>query len=1281
MATPDNKRIKSLEQENAELRRQLAESAAQQAATAEVLGVINSSAGELAPVFDSILEKARRLCGAAHGDLWTYDGEMLHLAASHGEPEFAAWLRAQGPVPVWPGSPAERLLRGADHVQFENPIEDGLFDAVPEFLAQVKRARVLSTLFVPMRKDNVLVGTIIVYRREVRRFTEKQIALLQNFAAEAVIAMENARLITETRERTFDLQESLEYQTAISDVLQVISRSTFDLQPVLDTLVATARGLCNADMAMIYRRQGDAYRLAANLGFPAEYEAFARNLSLTASRASVTQRAALERRISHVPDIAADLEYALPEAAQLGKARTALGVPLLREGEPIGVFTLARERVEPFTARQIELVRTFADQAVIAIENARLIAETREALEQQTATSEVLEVINASPGDLGPVFDAMLEKAIRLCEAAFGHLWLYDGGHFRFVAQRGVPPELAKFLANAPVEAGHTASHQRVLNGEDVVHVRELVRDETYQRGNPIRRALVDLGKARALLSVALRHGSNLLGVFSVFRREASQFTDKQIVLLQNFAAQAVIAMENARLITETREALEQQTATSDVLKVISQSTFDLEPVLQTVLDTAMRLCGNSQGSIFRLSEDGLYRQAVGSGMQPEYYEIEAQQEIRSGSATLVGRTAAAARPIQIADAWADPDYAPKDDARVGQLRSMLGVPLLREGTPIGVICTARTIVQPFTEKEIELVATFADQAVIAIENARLLGDLRERTDDLTESLEYQTATSDVLQVISRSTFDLEPVLDTLCQTAARLCGAEMGFLAIRRDGAYRYVATYSLTEEWEVIARDRPLAPDRGTTTGRALLEGRVIHIDDVNADSEYAWPEAVSIGKVRTTLAVPLLREGEPIGVITFARHRVEPFTERQIELVRTFADQAVIAIENARLITETHEALEQQTATAEVLGVINSSPGDLAPVFDAMLEKALELCSAAFGVLWTYDGEFTHAAAIRGATPAYREFLNVPQRPGPGSAQLRLMEGERFVHVADLADSDDYRSGHALPRALVDLGGGRALLAVPLRKDGGYLGAIMIYRQEPGPFTDKQIALLQNFAAQAVIAMENARLMTETREALEQQTATAEVLGVINSSPGDLAPVFDAILDRALRLCDAAFGTLFTRDGDAGRLVAWRNVPEAFAQYLIHNPMKLRTILGPNFRDGPVIHIEDLAAGAPYRDGIPLAAAAIDLGGIRGLLVVPLMKDATLIGLFAIYRHDVRAFTEKQIALLQTFAAQAVIAIENARLITETREALDQQTATAEVLGVINASPGDLTPVFDA
>ncbi len=397
--------------------------------------------------------------------------------------------------------------------------------------------------------------------------------------------------------------------------------------------------------------------------------------------------------------------------------------------------------------------------------------------------------------------------------------------------------------------------------------------------------------------------------------------------------------------------------------------------------------------------------------------------------------------------------------------------------------------------------------------------------------------------------------------------------------------------------------------------------------------------------------------------------------------------IAVLESRLsdtIAERDEALAQQAATAEILQVINSSPGELAPVFDAMLDRALRLCGAAFGCLWTYDGERVHAVAVRGAPPKFAEFLTrTPHQVGADNAHGRLLRGEPVVHIADAADEEAYQAADPVRRNLVELAGGRTLLAVPLRKDKRFLGDFVIYRQEVRPFSHKQIALLESFAAQAVVAMENARLLTETREALEQQTATAEVLQVINSSPGDLAPVFDAMLEKALRLCEASFGVLCTYDETSFRAAALRGVPAAYAEFLTAGPLRpgpgnglTRVAAGEK-----VVHVVDLAAEDVYRSGETLRRALVDLGGARSALTVALLKDELLLGAFIIYRGEVRAFTGKQIALVENFAAQAVIAMENARLLTETREALEQQTATAEVLQVINSSPGDLAPVFDA
>ncbi len=382
----------------------------------------------------------------------------------------------------------------------------------------------------------------------------------------------------------------------------------------------------------------------------------------------------------------------------------------------------------------------------------------------------------------------------------------------------------------------------------------------------------------------------------------------------------------------------------------------------------------------------------------------------------------------------------------------------------------------------------------------------------------------------------------------------------------------------------------------------------------------------------------------------------------------EAAALRRANAELRQRLDEALEQQTATAEVLEVINNSPGELAPVFGAMLEKALGLCHAAFGVLWTFDGAQSHAVALHGVPPAFAEFLTrAPHPVGPGNAISRMLAGEPVVHIVDVADDQAYRSGDPLRRALVELGGGHTLLAVPLRKDNAYLGYFVIYRREVRPFSDKQIALLQSFAAQAVIAMENARLITETREALEQQTATAAILQVINSSPGDLTPVFDAILEKAHTLCGAAHGAFVTFDGESFRTVALLGMPEKFAD-LLRQPSRPIAAAERRLLQGERhVHVLDVAAQEPLSI---THRGAID-AGVRTLLMVPLRKDDTLLGFITAHRREVRPFADNQIALLENFAAQAVIAIENARLLTEIRTARDAAEAAYRDLKTAQAS----------
>jgi signal transduction histidine kinase/DNA-binding response OmpR family regulator len=707
---------------------------------------------------------------------------------------------------------------------------------------------------------------------------------------------------------------------------------------------------------------------------------------------------------------------------------------------------------------------------VIALNNARQFDQTQAALQRQTASAEILRAISQSPTDVLPVVEVIVSAARRLLGCYRAGLLRREGDvlvSLRHATAGGVDPGM---VGRIPLDPAHNFPSRALVSGAPL-HIPDWSAIDLPEHEQAVHRQT----GCRSSLMLPLLRGDERLGVLIFQRDVVEHFVESDIALARSFADQAVIAIENTRLFNETKEALERQTATAEILAVIADSPEDVQPVLDAIVESAKRLIGGFSATAFRVF-DGMVHLAAftatdeaGAAALRESFpaplsSFHGFEPLRSG------------RVIQVEDTETDPQVTGewRELARRRHYRANVNVPMLRDGVPIGMISVTRTEPGPFAVRHVDLLESFAAQAVIAIENVRLFNETKE-------ALERQTATSEVLRVISESPDDVQPVLDAVAERARLLCKADGGRVWLVEDGHLRGMTSYGPNYADQML--DEPLPLRTSSVAGRSVIERRSIHETDVLPLVGSEYPDTKALQQkygVRAILTMPLLRDGEALGVISLLRREPRAFAPSEVKLLETFADQAVIAIENVRLFNETREALEQQTATAEVLQVISNSVADAKPVFEKILDSCEALIpSDAKAVLVVDEQQQVRVGAVRGPRqdPRAEQFTRGYPRPIDRTVMGLAFDSRRPLYYPDS------RTGEGVPdliRRFAQKTGTGSLVIAPMIWQGRRIGCIAAARNDSFAFSDKDVNLLQTFADQGVIAIQNARLFKEAQEA---------------------------------------------------------------------------------------------------------------------------------------------------------------------------------------------------------
>jgi GAF domain-containing protein len=1109
----------------------------------------------------------------------------------------------------------------------------GRLGAAPEYILQC-----------PLFCGDEIVGVFGLIRSVRRPFTDEDIERARPFLEEMGLAIANARAAEQLEQRNAELAAAVEREAASSRVLEAVAKGVTDLPGVLQTIVDSARELLGNE-ATYWEYRDDTFVLTSrspsasahgDIGFVIHRgELHASWIVMERRRPYAVTSLATDPDLDRQPDAA--MELVLREGGV-----SSLAVPLISGDQVTGALMVHSFGPEgrQFTDAEKRLLQSFADQAVIAIENARLFREQQDALERQVAMSEVLEIIAASATDYQPVLDAIVERAARLSAIPIATLRLIQNEMLVPLAIVGGTGAIVRPLDPDTIQ-GEAALTGRTVwfagSAEDYVSRWPAMRGVTLDAGH----------ETLSNLIVPLRSAGHVIGTINLFAPgEIRTFSDDLVALLEAFADQAVIAIENARLFREQQEALERQVAMADVLAVIATSTADASPVFDAIVDRACAIVGGNASVLWTVDSPGRATAVAarlnrlrGTGAVQVGVTVDLPV---GGPLRDVMETGARLEYVGTVGGWrerwpaARPGPVPPETPFTNAF-----LPLILAGRVIGALTVSRDDGVPFEPAQVGLLEAFADQAVIAIENARLFREQQE-------ALERQVAMSEVLEIISESPTDTTNVMRSIVETAARLCGAESGGIwLVESPRRRRWVA--ALGSIARVIPIGQAAARGRGNFVDDVIWDATTYHTPDITTDEvQMAIPgiaRAQEASGWRAMLCVPIVRSGEGIGSIYLARMAPGAFSDAQVALITAFADQAVIAIENARLFRELEESLEQQTASAETLRLVGDVSRDLEGVIQSVLDRATALCQTDRSQC-TLLGEGFVAATAMG-----RNFQTRVVAGGvlpPDTPIGVCARDQRVIQVA--GTTEEIRAVY--PGAAETVPGGETRLLIPIVRGSRTVATVSFVRERVAPYTERDIQLLQSFADQAGIAIENARLFREQQEALERQTAMAEVLRIVSESATDAAPVMDAIVASVVRLLGAEGAVVGLPDGGqlvsgarAGRLgeAASRTVPLDAPGWGADAFLERRTL---------VADMEQLTDEQRARYG-PEYIAGILAQGIRYAAVVPLLRGEECLGIVVAYRASA-AFDPREVALLEAFADQAVIAIENARLFRELEQA---------------------------